>query len=129
FSAATGSGGNLILLNGQPAAGGSAIELEVANQGHLYADNTGGQWWQWNGSGWAASSNPSSSPSPSPSPSPSVSPDGSILMAGSGGNLVTRRSSDMFSAATGSGGNLILLNGQSAANGSAVELEVANQGN
>src|SRR4051794_38202498 len=129
FSAATGSGGNLILLNGQSAAGGSAVELEVANQGNLYADNTGGQWWRWNGSRWTGSLNPSSSPSPSPSPSPSVSPDGSILMAGTGAIHEAIPSSWTFSAATGSGGNLILLNDQSAANGSAVELGVANHGN
>src|SRR5207253_10425569 len=74
FSASTTPYGNLILLNGQSAASGSAVELEVANQGHLYADNSQGQWWAWNGSGW------SSSGSPTPS-SPTVSPDGSILMA------------------------------------------------
>jgi hypothetical protein len=58
FSTATAGGGNVILLNGQPAAGGSATELEVANQGNLYADNLQGQWWQWYGSGWSSSTNP-----------------------------------------------------------------------
>jgi hypothetical protein len=58
FSAATAAGGNVILLNGQPAAGGSASELEVANQGHLCADNLQGQWWEWNGSGWSGSTDP-----------------------------------------------------------------------
>jgi hypothetical protein len=59
FSTTTNSSGNLILLNGQSAAGGSATELEVANGGNLYADNAQGQWWEWNGSGWASSTNPS----------------------------------------------------------------------
>lgn len=110
--------GNLILLNGQSAANGSAIELEVANGGHLYADNSQGQWWAWNGSGWSASTNPTTT----------VSPDGSILMAGTNGNLVTSVGTWTFGTTTTPYGNLILLNGQSAGNGSAVELEVANSG-
>src|SRR5207253_716430 len=121
FSASTTPYGNLILLNGQSVAGGSAVELEVANQGHLYADNSQGQWWAWNGSGWSASTNPTPS-------SPTVSPDGSILMANSNGNLVTSAGTWTFSASTTPYGSLILLNSQSAAGGSAVELEVANQG-
>src|SRR6476659_8423647 len=58
FGTTTTAYGNVILVNGQSAAGGSAIELEVANQGHLYADNSQGQWWQWNGSGWAGAADP-----------------------------------------------------------------------
>ncbi len=124
FSAAGAGGGNVILLNGQPAANGSAVELEVANQGQLYADNAQGQWYVWNGAGWSGSSAP---PGTSPPPS-GLSPDGSILMAGTGGSLVTNAGIWSFSAAGAGGGNVILLNGQPAANGSAVELEVANQG-
>src|SRR5205085_2542713 len=84
FSAATGPGGNLILLNGQSAASGSAVELEIANQGQLYADNNNGQWWQWNGSGWTQTAapggasnsptGPSSSSSTNPSPAISTGP-------------------------------------------------------
>src|SRR5204863_9317210 len=59
FGTTTTPYGNLILLNGQSAAGGSAVELEVANQGHLYADNSQGQWWAWNGSGWTSTTNSS----------------------------------------------------------------------
>src|SRR4029077_468245 len=59
FSTTTNSYGNLILLNGQSALGGSAIELEVAKNGNLYADNSQGQWWQWAGSGWTSSTDPS----------------------------------------------------------------------
>ena len=64
FGTTTTPYGNLILVNGQSAAGGSAVELEVANQGHLYADNSQGQWWQWNGSGWGASAAPSTTTAP-----------------------------------------------------------------
>ena len=58
FSTTTNAYGNLILVNGQSAANGSAVELEVANGGHLYADNSQGQWWAWNGAGWTSSTNP-----------------------------------------------------------------------
>src|SRR5207253_6466996 len=75
-------------------------------------------WWAWNGSGWSASANPT----------PTVSRDGSTLMAGSNGNLVTSAGTWTFSPSTTPYGNLILLNGQSAGSGSAVELEVDNQG-
>src|SRR5207248_443679 len=104
---------------GQSAAGGLANELEVANGGHLYADNALGQWYQWNGSGWSASTNPT----------PTVSPDGSILIVGSNGNLVTSAGTWTFGTTTTAYGNPILLNGQSAAGGLANELEVAQGGN
>src|SRR5205823_4139283 len=114
--------GNLILLNGQWVNGGSAVELEVAHGGNLYADNSLG-WWEWNGSGWISSPNPTSS-----------SPDGSTLMAGSTGSLVTNAGTWTFSPTTNAYGNLILLNGQwvnggSVNGGSATELEVAHGGN
>src|ERR1044072_1667576 len=96
-------GGYVILLNGQPAAGGSAIELEVANQGRLYADNQQGQWWEWKGSGWAGASDPTPSAPPLPPPS-TISPDGSILMAGSGGNLVTSAGNWTFGTTPAVGG-------------------------
>src|SRR5947208_11230573 len=85
FSATTNAYGNLILLNGQWVNGGSAVELEVAHGGNLYADNSLG-WWQWNGSGWISSPNPTS-----------ASPDGSTLMAGSTGGLVTSAGTWSFS--------------------------------
>src|SRR5690242_17485768 len=72
----TANFGNFILLNGQSAANGSAVNLQVANGGNLYADNSQGQWWQWNGSGWNASGAP-----------PALSPDGSTLSVGQSGNL------------------------------------------
>jgi hypothetical protein len=71
FSPTTAIGGNVILLNGQQVAGGSAVELEVANNGNLYANNQFG-WFEWVGSGWTTSANPT----------PGLSADGSILMAG-----------------------------------------------
>jgi hypothetical protein len=55
----------VILLNGQSAGGGSAVELEVANSGQMYA-NALGQWWEWNGSGWPSSTNPSAGPVTTP---------------------------------------------------------------
>src|SRR3954469_22590863 len=56
------------------------------------------------------------------------SPDGTILMAGSGGNLLTSAGTWSFGTATDPYGNIILLNGQSAGNGYSTELEVANSG-
>jgi hypothetical protein len=79
FATTPAVGGYVILLNGQPAAGGSAIELEVANQGRLYADNQQGQWWQWNGAGWAATTNPTSG-----NPSAVPTSTGNILSVGPG---------------------------------------------
>ena len=124
FSSSTNSYGNLILLNGAAAADGSATELEVANQGNVYADNAQGQWYEWSGGGWAATTNPTGTTTPI-----AVSADGSTLLPGSGGSLVTSAGTWTFSSSTNSYGNLILLNGAAATDGSATELEVANQGN
>src|SRR5438874_5601753 len=60
FSATPALGGFLILRNGQSAAGGSAASLEVAQNGHLFADNAFGNWYEWNGSGWSPSATPPS---------------------------------------------------------------------
>jgi hypothetical protein len=51
----------------------------VANQGRLYADNQQGQWWQWNGAGWAATTNPTSG-----NPSAVPTSTGNILSVGPG---------------------------------------------
>jgi Cellulase (glycosyl hydrolase family 5) len=115
FSTGTGGGGNLILLNGQSAANGSATEMLIANGGQVYVDNNAGNWYLWNGSGWTQSAAP-------------LSPNNAVLQAGSGGGLVTGAGLWTFSTATGGGGNLILLNGKSAANGSAVKMLIANGG-
>src|SRR5437016_10089481 len=110
FDSTTANGGHLILLNGQSAAGGAAEELEVANGGNLFADNSYGQWWEWNGSDWTSSANPL--PSSPPPPSSSVSPDGSTLFSGGSGSLVTSAGTWTFGSITANGGHLILLNGQ-----------------
>jgi hypothetical protein len=75
FSATTNSYGNLVLLNGQ-LTDGSAIELEVANQGNLYAENSG--WYEWLNNGWTAVSAPSGQTTPTqPSPTqPLTQPSG-----------------------------------------------------
>ena len=57
FGTATNAYGNAILLNGQTTAVGWGTEIEVANGNQLYADNPGG-WYQWTGSGWSGTSNP-----------------------------------------------------------------------
>src|SRR5205807_640769 len=111
---AAAAGGFSILLNGQSAAGGSAASLEVAQNGHLFADNAFGNWYEWNGSGWSPSAVP-------------ASPDGTALLAGGGGALTTGDGVWSFGAAA-AGGFLILRNGQSAAGGSASSLEVAQNG-
>jgi hypothetical protein len=67
-------------------------------------------------------------PPPTP-PRPNISPDGSILMAGSTGSLVTSAGTSTFGWKTGPGGNQILLNGSPAGTGYGVELEVNNGGN
>jgi hypothetical protein len=42
------------LLNGAPAGGGSALELEVNNGGNVYALNKLNIWYVWKGTSWAA---------------------------------------------------------------------------
>jgi hypothetical protein len=54
-------GDRYILLNGQPAAG-DGVELQVANQGNLYAVNAVGNWYEWMGGSWAAVSGPGAVP-------------------------------------------------------------------
>src|SRR5438477_577975 len=112
---AAAAGGFSILLNGQSAAGGSASNLEVAQNGHLFADNAFGNWYEWNGSGWT------------PSASPGVSSDGTVLLAADGSALTTADGVWSFGA-VGPGGFSILRNGQSASGGSATSLEVAQNG-
>lgn len=53
FSNQKGTDGNLVLLNGKPVAGASAIELLVDDNGQLYAHGKSGLFWLWIGSGWA----------------------------------------------------------------------------
>jgi hypothetical protein len=56
------------------------------------------------------------------------SPDGSILLPGTGGSLVTADGVWTFDTAMASGGNVILLNGWQTADGSAASLLVARGG-
>src|SRR5208283_3090119 len=64
FSTTTAAGGYEILLNGQWAGGGSAVKLEVANQGHLYADNSQANWYEWVGGAWTPCASPVLTTSP-----------------------------------------------------------------
>src|SRR5207302_9489049 len=73
---AAAPGGFPILRNGQSAAGGSATSLEVAQNGHLFADTAFGNWYEWNGSGWSLSAVPPSA-------------DGATLLAGDRSALTT----------------------------------------
>ena len=57
-----------------------------------------------------------------------ASPDGEVLAAGRAGKLITPAGTWTFSNQKGSDGNLILLNGKSAASGSAAELLVDDGG-
>jgi hypothetical protein len=82
FGTATDAYGNSILLNGQPAGDGYSTELEVANSGHVYAGSNG-QWWEWSGSSWSMSGDPSGSPS-SPPPPPG---GGRTLTVGQASNI------------------------------------------
>jgi hypothetical protein len=52
FGSKTASGGNQILLNGNPAGTGYGIELEVKNGGVMYTKNASADWYQWNGKSW-----------------------------------------------------------------------------
>src|SRR5579863_1187596 len=114
------SGGYAAELNGhEVATNPPTLELEVANQGQLYANNSDGSWWLWNGAGWAPATNPTP---------PTPSADGSILMDGGAGSLVTSAGTWTFNTAV-SGGYAAELNGHEVAtNPPTLELEVANQG-
>src|SRR5580692_5609861 len=63
--------------------------------------------------------------------SATVSVDGSSLLSGGSGSIVTSAGTWTFSTTTGAGGNLILLNGSSSAadGGSGTELVAGNGGN
>jgi hypothetical protein len=60
FSTAMGSGGNIILLNGVQANGGSAKELFIQNGGQVYQENTSNNWWVWYPANntWTPTTNP-----------------------------------------------------------------------
>jgi hypothetical protein len=51
-----GGGGNVLLLNGNPA-GGSGIKFVVTVDGLKVLNNTG-EWWLWNGAGWGTTTAP-----------------------------------------------------------------------
>ena len=57
FGTATASGGNVIFLNGQVAAGGSATELLIAD-GQVYADNSQGNWYEYVNGSWKSAASP-----------------------------------------------------------------------
>jgi hypothetical protein len=116
FSSSTNGGGNLILLNGVQAGGGSGTELLVANGGHMYALNLEGDWYKWSGSGWTGLSG---------TPVP-ISANGSSMEPGGSVDLVNSQGIWAFSTSTNGGGNLILLNGVQIGSGSGTELLVDN---
>lgn len=118
FGGAANGSNYTILLNGQPAAGGVATQLEVANGGQLYALNNAG-WFVYNGTGWTQVSG---------SPPACTSACGSTLIAPSSGSLVTNAGTWTFGSAANGSNYTILLNGQPASGGVATELEVANSG-
>jgi hypothetical protein len=57
-----------------------------------------------------------------------ASPDGTVLLPGTGGSLTSNDGVWTFSDSVGGGGNLILLAGSNANGGQAVKLEIANGG-
>ena len=76
-----------ILFNGAPASTGSAIELEVANGGQVYAYSTYPGyvgWFVWNGTAWAPSSNPNTTTTGSSAGGGTTTPTtGPLVLAGS----------------------------------------------
>jgi len=60
FSGTKGAGGYQVMLNGKSASGESAVMLEVARYGYLYARNSAGSWYAWNNYNrdWTKVSNP-----------------------------------------------------------------------
>jgi hypothetical protein len=68
FSTSTGSGGNLMLLNGSNANGGSAVQMLISNGGKLYALNREGNWYEWSNSTWVGTTDPSGTAPVSPAP-------------------------------------------------------------
>lgn len=56
FGTATASGGNAILLNGNPAGGGYGTKL-IATGGKVYTFTAVNQWYVWN-NGWTAAAAP-----------------------------------------------------------------------
>jgi hypothetical protein len=117
FSTVTGGGGNDILLNGT-WVNARAVKLYVANAGQMYSFSSTSHWYHWSGSSFTALS---STPFP-------ISADGSSMTPGGSVDLINSQGIWAFSTSTGGGGNLILLNGASAANGSGVSLLIDNGG-
>ncbi len=122
FGTTANSNGYPILLNGNPAAGGSASMMLVYNSGKLYVKNAQNAWYLWNGSGWSAVSADPRTPPPTPSP------DGTTLTAPSTGNLLTAAGTWTFGTTANSNGYPIMLNGKSAAGGSGSLMLVYNKG-
>jgi hypothetical protein len=100
FNSVQGNGGYEILLNRASARGGYADSLYVENGGQMYAQNSANNWYLWASGGWSATTSP-------------LSPDGSVLNAGSGGNLITKYGIWTFSSSSSTGGYEILLQGSS----------------
>ncbi len=120
FSTGKATTGNYILLNGKTLGSFAGVELRVANGGKLYSCDTTGQWYEWSGAKWLAWVDPTLEST--------VSPDGTAVLAGSCGGLVTADGVWTFSTGKATTGNYILLNGQSFGSAAGVELDVANGG-
>lgn len=84
------------------AAGYSANVAELAYvNGNVWQENTGGLWWEWNGTSWGTGAGTSTSPLPStptptpaptptptPAPAPTPSPNDTVVIAGSGASII-----------------------------------------
>lgn len=112
FSTQTGSGGNVVLLNGSQAAGMTGVKMYVGNGTNLYVkdnETPSPHWYEWNNGTWIHLF--ATSPF-------QPSADGASMMPGASPDLVTPDGGIWaFSTATGNGGNVILLNGSPASNG------------
>jgi hypothetical protein len=118
FSTTTGSGGNDILLNGT-WVNARGIQLTVGNGGQMYNFSASSHWYVWGGSSFGSAL--ASTPFP-------ISANNTNMLPGGSTDLVTVQGIWAFSTATGSGGNIILLNGVQANGGSAKELFIQNGG-
>ena len=114
FSSTTGSGGNVILLNGS-SSNGDGVELLIANGGQAYTYSAHADWYEWSGSSWTKLSG---------TPVP-LSANGATMLPSSTTDVVTSAGVWAFSTQTANGGNLIYLNGSQAGTGAGLELTVS----
>jgi hypothetical protein len=81
--------GGVVFENGASSGVSGNVTLLLYDNDTLYAENTGGTWYSWNGSAWIAGSDPRATPSPNGTTVVAANLTGTDIVSLSSGQCVT----------------------------------------